>query len=379
MARPRFSLTRLAGMIRKEFIQLQRDRLTFAMLIGIPMMQLILFGYAINADPKYLPAAIVQADDSEFSRSYLQALENTGYFNFIARVERREEVEHMFTAGEVLFVITIPEDFSRSLVRGERPAILLEVDATDPIAIGPAIAAVQTVTPAALNRDMEGVLQDLKAQPGPIDLRIHRRYNPENITQYNTVPGLIGVILTLTLVMVTAIALARERERGTLEYLYSMPLLPVEVMIGKITPFIVGAYIQVTIVLIAARVLFHVPILGSLWLLSLALILFIIVNLAIGFTLSTIVKTQLQASQMATFFFLPSILLSGFVFPFKGMPVWAQFIGEALPLTHFLRIVRGIMLKDAAAADIWPHIWPLMVILLVVSTVALKRYRATLD
>ena len=377
--RVKFAWPRLDGLIRKEFIQLLRDRLTFAMLIGIPIMQLMMFGYAINADPKELPTAVVQADDSVFVRSFLKGLENTGYFDFVVEADSYEDAAYLMKSGEVQFIISIPEDFTRALVRGEQPEILMEVDATDPIAAGPAISAASQVAATALSQDLKGPLASLNATPGPVDFRIHRQFNPENLTHYNTVPGLIGVILTMTLVMITALSLARERERGTLENLYAMPLKPLEVMIGKIVPFVIGAFLQTLIVLAAAKLLFNVPMFGSFTVLSICLVLFITVNLAVGFTFSTFASNQLQAMQMSIFFFLPSILLSGFMFPFAGMPQWAQFFGSMLPLTHFLRIIRGIMLKGSTMIEVWPHIWPLLVILGVATLVAMRRYKATLD
>ena len=374
-----FSWSRLIGLVKKEFIQLKRDRMTFAMLIGLPFMQLMLFGFAINADPKAMPSAVVRAEDSVFARSYVKALENTGYFNFTHTLTKYSDADTLLKQGEVIFIVSVPEDFSRKLVRGERPQILIEADATDPIAAGSALNAAFVVHDQAFKHDLNGVLSELSPRASPAELRVHRRYNPENITQYNTVPGLIGIILTMTLVMITSGALARERERGTLENLYAMPLMPIEVMLGKIIPFIIGASVQTVFVLLAAKLVFNVPMLGSFGLLSLGLVLFVTVNLAIGFTFSTIAQTQLQAVQMSTFFFMPSILLSGFMFPFKGMPVWAQFIGEGLPTTHFLRLIRGILLKDMSFAIAWGHIWPMLIILTMVSFVALKRYQATLD
>lgn len=378
-ARTRFSLSRLWGLVRKEFIQLKRDRLTFSMLIGVPIMQLVLFGFAINTDPKFLPTAVIQKEISPFTRTVMASLQNTGYFRITHRIESRAEADRLMKSGQVIFVITIPEDFSRRLVRGEGPELLLEVDATDPIVAGNAIAAAEQAIRQGFERDFKGPLAYLATAPPAFSLNVQRRYNPENITQYNTVPGIIGVMLTLTLVIITGISLSRERELGTLENLLAMPLLPIEVMFGKIIPFIFGATVQVAIVLTAARFIFDVPILGSLWLLALGVVVFVAANLSVGFTFSTIAKTQLQAMQMSIFFFLPSILLSGFMFPFAGMPGWAQTIGHGLPLTYFLRIVRGVMLKDAGLAEIWPHIWPLMIILLVVITIALRRYKATLD
>jgi len=275
--------------------------------------------------------------------------------------------------------VTIPENFSRKLERGERPVLLVEADATDPAATSNAIAALLTINQNALNRDLAGALHDLQYPAPAFELRVQRRYNPEGITQYNIVPGLLGVVLTMTMVMMTSLAVTREYERGTMENLLATPVRPIEVMIGKIVPYIIVGYIQVTVILLAAKLLFAVPMLGSLALLSVVLILFIAANLAIGYTFSTLAKNQMQAMQMTFFFFLPSMLLSGFMFPFRGMPQWAQWLGEALPLTHFLRIVRGILLKGNGFSDIAPNMWPLALFLLIAGTIALTRYRETLD
>jgi ABC-2 type transport system permease protein len=290
-----------------------------------------------------------------------------------------DEAETMLARGEVQFVLQVPEDFSRTLQRGEHAVVLLEADATDPAATGNAIAALSQVGLTALDHDLTGSLAKLQPGEPPFEIRVHRRYNPEGITQYNIVPGLMGVVLTMTLVMMTSIAMTRERERGTMENLLATPVRPLEVMLGKIVPYIVVGYVQVIVILTAAKFLFQVPMVGSLLLLSTVLVVFIAANLAIGFTFSTLAKSQMQAMQMTMFFFLPSILLSGFMFPFRGMPGWAQVIGEAVPNTQFMRMVRAIMLKGADGADILQHVWPLAVILVVVSAVALKRYQRTLD
>jgi len=374
-----FTLHRFIAVLMKEFVQMRRDRLTFAMMIGVPVMQLVLFGYAINMDPKGLPAAMVSADQSPFTRSLVRALENSGYFRFVAQPATVEEADELIARGKVQFVLQVPEDFSRRLQRGDRPVVLVSADATDPAATSNAIAALQQVGITGLDHDLTGTLAALKADPAPFEVRVHRRYNPEGITQYNIVPGLMGVVLTMTMVMMTSIAMTRERERGTMENLLATPVRPLEVMLGKIVPYIVVGYVQVIVILTAAKFLFQVPMVGSLLLLSTVLVLFIATNLAIGFTFSTLAKSQMQAMQMTMFFFLPSMLLSGFMFPFRGMPDWAQVIGEAFPLTHFLRIVRGIMLKGSAFAEIASEVWPLALILLVVSTAALKRYQRTLD
>jgi ABC-2 type transport system permease protein len=374
-----FALHRFLAVLMKEFVQMRRDRLTFAMMIGVPVMQLVLFGYAINMDPKALPAAVVVAEASPFSRSLVRSLENTGYFKVVAQPQRVADGEELLAQGDIQFLLQIPEDFSRKVQRGERAMVLVEADATDPAATGNAIAALNQVGLTGLDHDLTGNLAALKARPAPFEIRVHKRYNPEGITQYNIVPGLMGVVLTMTLVMMTSIAMTRERERGTMENLLATPVRPLEVMLGKIVPYIVVGYVQVVVILTAAKFLFAVPMVGSLVLLSTVLVLFIATNLAIGFTFSTLAKSQMQAMQMTMFFFLPSMLLSGFMFPFRGMPGWAQVIGEGLPLTHFLRIVRGIMLKGSDASDIANHVWPLALILAIVSAVALKRYQRTLD
>ena len=363
----------------KEFVQMRRDRLTFAMMVGIPIIQLILFGFAINTDPKSLPTAVLSADASPFARSFVRAMENSGYFRVVRQLATEAEAERVLATGEVQFVLNIPENFSRKLVRGERPVLLLEADATDPAATSNALSALMTLNRTALTRDLAGSLEHLRDAPPSFDVSVHRRYNPEGVTQYNIVPGLIGVVLTMTMIMMTALAMTRERERGTMENLLATPVRPVEVMAGKIVPYIIVGYVQVTIILLAAKLLFEVPVAGSLLLLSMVVVVFIAANLAVGFTFSTLAKSQMQAMQMTFFFFLPSLLLSGFMFPFRGMPEWAQWIGEALPLTHFLRIVRGILLKGNDLAEILPNLWPMAVFLLVVSAIALARYRETLD
>ncbi|HYC35721.1 MAG TPA: ABC transporter permease [Usitatibacter sp.] len=374
-----FAWHRFLAIMTKEFVQMRRDRLTFAMMIGVPVMQLVLFGFAINMDPKGLPAAVVSAESSVFSRTLVRALENTGYFRVHALPASLAEADRLLARGEVQFVLHVPADFSRRLQRGESAPVLMEADATDPAATSNALAALQQVSLTALDRDLVGPLSRERVASPAIELRVHRRYNPEGITQYNIVPGLMGVVLTMTMVMMTSLAMTRERERGTMENLLATPVRPLEVMIGKIVPYIAIGYVQVLVILAAAAFVFEVPMVGSLALLSAVLVLFIAASLAIGFTFSTLARSQMQAMQMTMFFFLPSMLLSGFMFPFRGMPGWAQALGEALPLTHFLRVVRSILLKGGGAADILPHVWPLALILVVVSTVALKRYRRTLD
>jgi ABC-2 type transport system permease protein len=373
------SWSRLLAILIKEFRQIRRDHLTFAMMVAVPIVQLILFGYAINTDPKRLPMAAVVADNSEFSRSLLAALETSDYFRIVRRAASETEADRLLEQGQVQFILVIPPDFSRRLLRGERPQLLLAADATDPAAGGNALAAINAISRQALLQDLGGALAKLRPNDLPYEIRVQRRYNPEGLSRYNIVPGLIGVILTMTMVMMTGLAMTRERERGTMENLLATPVRPLEVMVGKIAPYILIGYVQVGVVLIAARILFDVPMIGSLTLLSLALVIFMAANLAVGFTFSTIAANQLQAMQLTFFFFLPSMLLSGFMFPFRGMPGWAQLIGEILPLTHFLRIVRGILLKGNHMADILPELWPIALFMLVAGLVALARYRQTLD
>jgi ABC-2 type transport system permease protein len=374
-----FAFHRLWAVVLKEFIQMRRDRATFGMMIGIPLLQLTLFGFAINSDPKHLSTAIRAADQGPFARTLVAAMRSSGYFNLDQEATTEAETDRLLRLGEVQFVINIPEDFSRRLLRGERPTVLLEADATDPAATGPALSALRALSDRVLDRDLTGPLAPLRAKAGPVDFAIHAHYNPENITQYNVVPGLMGVVLTMTMVVITALAITRERERGTMENLLATPVRPFEVMVGKILPYIIVGYVQVTLILLAAHYFFNVPMLGSLPLLYAVALLFIAANLAMGITFSTLAKNQLQATQMATFFFLPSILLSGFMFPFRGMPAWAQWLGSCLPNTHFLRIVRGILLKGNGLAEIAPEIWPILLFLAIVMTVAVKRYRQTLD
>ncbi|MFN4354838.1 ABC transporter permease [Parvibaculum sp.] len=374
----RFSLRRLGAMIRKEFIQMRRDRLTFAMMLGVPVMQLILFGYAINADPKHLPAAIHAQDHSAFTRSFVKGMENSDYFRFVAEAHSEAQAEELIRSGKVQFVLHIPSGFSRDIERGLRPQILLDADATDPAATGNAAASIQFLAAGVLARDLTGPLA-AQGAPGPVDVVIHRRYNAEGRTELNIVPGLIGVILTMTMIIFTALAMTRETERGTMENLLTMPVRPLEVMMGKILPYIIIGYVQTAVVLTAAWWLFEVPFTGSLGLLAFVLFFFVAANLAVGFTFSTLARNQLQAVQMTIFFFLPSILLSGFMFPFRGMPEWAQWLGEALPLTHFLRITRGILLKGNGFPEIAPDLAAILAFLLVVSLISLNRYRQTLD
>ncbi len=374
-----FAFHRLWAVVLKEFIQMRRDRVTFGMMVGIPLLQLMLFGFAINSDPRHLPTAVRIADHSPHSRTLLAALQQSDYFKIVREAESEAEAMRLLREGEVQFVINIPVDFSRRLLRGERPTVLLEADASDPAATGPALAAARTLAANIFGRDLVGPIARLRSSPGPVDFAVHAHYNPENITQFNVVPGLLGVVLTMTMVVITALAITRERERGTMENLLATPVRPFEVMMGKIIPYIVVGYIQLSLILLAARFLFQVPLEGSLVLVYAVAFIFIAANLAMGITFSTLAQNQLQAVQMAFFFFLPSILLSGFMFPFRGMPEWAQWVGSILPLTHFLRIVRGILLKGNGLLEITPELWPLLLFLTVAMAIGVKRYRQTLD
>ena len=374
-----FSPRRFGAVLIKEFLQIKRERLTFAMAVGIPLLQLILFGFAINADPRNLPTAVLIADDSTFARTIVRAVENTGYFRIDRIAADEAEADRWLAAGEVQFVLNVPPNFGRDVVRGTTPTVLMEADASDPVATGSAFAALLQLRQTALDPDLKGPLARPAAAGPPFALEVHRRFNPEGITAINIVPGLIGVVLTMTMVVLTSLGMTREAERGTIETLLAMPIRPLEVMLGKIVPYILIGYVQVALILAAARYVFDVPFAGNVLLLLALTAVFIAANLAVGFTFSTIARSQLQAAQMAIFFFLPSILLSGFMFPFRGMPEWAQAIGEVLPITHFLRIVRGIMLKGTGLAEALPDLWPLLGFILGVSAIALWRYRRTLD
>lgn len=375
----RLSLARTWAVFVKEFQQMLRDRLTFAMAVAIPVVQLVLFGYAINTDPKNLPTALVAAETGPLVRDVTAALQNSGYFQVVAQGIGEAEADRLMARGQVQFIVVVPPQFERQLLRGERPALYLAADATDPVAAGNALAALQVVATRALAADANGPLRAAQAQAPPFEVRVHRRYNPEGLSRYNIVPGLIGTVLTMTMVMLTGLAMTRERERGTMENLLATPVRPLEVMAGKIAPYVVLGYVQLTVVLLATWLLFAVPMIGSFALLMAMIGCFIVANLAVGFTFSTLARNQLQAMQMTFFFFLPSILLSGFMFPFRGMPEWAQAIGNVLPLTHFVRIVRGIMLKGAGWPEVLPDLWPLLAFMAVVSAIAIARYRQTLD
>lgn len=374
-----FSFFRLWGLIVKEFTQFKRDRSTFMIIISMPIVQLILFGLAINTNPKFLPSALINYDPGPFSRTLVHGLQNTQYFTFNHYPATERDAKKLMSTHQVLFTLSIPTDYSRKLVRGERPSALLEVDGTDPVSVAYAVSASSNLMADIFKYDLIGPLKYLNQNDSPTQLLIHTKYNPSAITQYNIVPGLLGTVLTMTFVMVAAMALTRERERGTLETLLSTPLTPLEVIIGKATPFVVVGYVQLFIIIFLSLVLFGVPMVGNPLLLLVAALPFVLANLSVGIMISTFAKSQLEASQAGMFFFLPSMLLSGFAFPFKGMPMWAQYLGNALPLTHFIYIVRGVMLKGIGIAEVWVDLWPILVFMFVMLFIALKRYRRTLD
>jgi ABC-2 type transport system permease protein len=374
-----FSLTRWWSIVLKEFLQLRRDRVTFGMIVGLPIIQLALFGFAINTDPKHLPTAVIIHDQSEFSRSFVAAMTNSAYFDIVEILPDEEAGRRALAQGKVQFVLNVPVDFSRKLLRGEHPSLLVEADATDPTATNTAVSALPKLVQPVANKDLTGPLAHLNGTQNAFDVQVHNLYNPEGVTQYNVVPGLMGVILTMTLVMMTGLAVTRERERGTMENLLATPVLPIEVMTGKIVPYVIIGLIQASIILAATRYVFHVPFVGSALAIYLSALLFIAANLTVGITLSSLAQNQLQAMQLTVFYFLPNILLSGFMFPFAGMPAWARFIGNLLPLTYFNRLIRGILLKGNGWADLWPSVWPMALFTAIVMAIALRFYRRTLD
>ncbi|SMF60308.1 ABC-2 type transport system permease protein [Tistlia consotensis] len=374
-----FSFARFLAVLVKEFIQMRRDRVTFAMMIGVPILQLTIFGYAINTDPKHLPTLVESNDDGPITRALLAALENSAYFDFRGTVAGEAEASRALRSGEAIFVVVVPPRFERDLVRGERPAILLSADASDPTATGGAIAALSGIVDGALAASLTGPLQGLAARPPAFQILVHRHYNPAGVTSFNIVPGLLGTILSMTMVMITAIAIVREAERGTMETLIATPVRPAEVMLGKILPYVLVGYVQTSVFLALALTAFGVPFAGSAAAFLVGLNLFIVANLALGFLFSTVARNQMQAMQMSFFYMLPAILLSGFLFPFSGMPGWARAIGIAIPNTHFIRIVREVMLKGAGLSDILPELGALAAIVVVITALAMLRYRQTLD
>ncbi|WP_019169943.1 ABC transporter permease [Pseudaminobacter salicylatoxidans] len=374
-----FSFQRLGAMLMKEFIQMRRDRITFAMMLVVPLMQLLLFGFAINNDPKSLPSALVAMSNDRYTRAMVSALETTGYYRFDHVVHSAAEAEALIANGTVSFVVTIPSDFARRVDAGDNPRILIEADATDPSVASGAVSTLGTVANQALLREQGMQAQAKDAARSQLEVVVHRRYNPEAISQYNIVPGLLGVILQMTMVMMTAMALTRETERGTMENLLAMPATPAEIMLGKVLPYLVVGAVQVVVVLVAAKLLFGVPFVGSLTLLLSSVLIFVLSLVLLGYTISTASQTQMQAMQLTFFFFLPSLMLSGFMFPYRGMPQWAQYLGEIFPLTHFLRIIRGVMLKGAHLQDIAAEVTALVFFVFLFAAMALLRFRRTLD
>ena len=378
----RLSAARILAVLIKEFIQLTRDRLTYAMILVLPIVQLMLFGYAINNDPRHLPTAILVQDQGPMARSTVSALVNSGYFEIVRTAASPAELDEALARGEVQFALTIPADFTRKVVRGEGAQVLVEADASDPAATGGAIAALANLPRTALTRELVGAAAQGRiggTGVDPFEVVIHRRYNPEAITAYNIVPGLLGVILSMTLVMMTSLGVTREYERGTMESLLATPARPIEVMIGKLAPYVVVGLAQTAIILVLAKALFAVPMAGGWGALTVGVLLFIVGSLALGFLISTLARTQLQAMQMSFFYIMPSILLSGFMFPFRGMPAWAQALGGLIPVTHFLRVVRGALLKGLDIPQLWPSLSALALFVVAISALAMARYRTTLD
>ena len=373
------SINRFVAVLVKEFLQMRRDRMTFAMMIALPVVQLLLFGYAINSDPRHMPTLIEMNDSGPVSRAMVSALSNSTYFDIQRPVAGASAAENAFRQGRATFVVTVPPNFERDVIRGDRPDILIEADASDPTATGGAVAALSGIVSSAINQALPGAVSDLAGVPEAFGVIVHRNYNPAGITTYNIVPGLLAIILSMTMIMVTAIAIVRERERGTLETLIATPVRPAEVMAGKILPYVLVGFVQTAVFFIVARLLFSVPFDGGLGGFIIGLNLFIVVNLALGFLFSTVARNQMQAMQMSFFFIMPSILLSGFLFPFAGMPGWAQTLGTAIPATHFIRIIRKVMLKGSELPDLWPDMLALTAIMVVVTAIALFRYRQTLD
>ena len=374
-----FSAVRFGAVLFKEFVQMRRDRITFAMMVGVPIMQLLLFGFAINSDPKHLPTLVEMADQGPVTRALLMGMKTSDYFDFEGIVTKQADGDRALRDGSASFVVVIPPGFERDVVRGLEPEILLSADAADPAAAGAAVGAISGIVDTAVRQTLTGTLRYAAGAPPPFSVTVHKQYNPEGRTSTNIVPGLLGIILSMTMVMITAVAIVRETERGTMEALIATPVRPLEVMLGKITPYVLVGYIQTLVFLVAARFLFDVPFIGSPFAFFVGFNLYIVVNLALGFLISTVAKSQMQAMQISFFTLLPSILLSGFMFPFAGMPGWAQAIGTAIPATHFLRLTRKVMLKGAELPDIANDMFALSIIMLAIVTVALKRYRQTLD
>ncbi len=373
------SITRIYSILIKEFFQLKRDKTTLRIMILIPIIQLLVFGFAINSDPKHLSTGIYLEDNSIISRRMISALEKTEYFDIKKELKSVDEGLLGLQDGSINFLIIVPSGFSKKLIRDEKPSVIIQADATDPVAVSGALGVIKPALDRAIYSELIKFSGFENKNENLYELKIQKLYNPEGLSRFNIIPGLIGIVLTMTGVMMTALSLTKERERGTMENLLAMPVLPIEVMLGKIAPYIMIAYIQATIIMLAAYFIFGVPILGDIHLLYFALLIFIICNLALGFTLSAAATNQVQAMQMSMFIILPSILLSGFMFPFKGMPLWAQVIGSCIPSTYFIRIMRGLMLKGSSFTEIWPNVWPLFIFMIVMSMIAMRVYKRTLD
>ena len=376
----KISILRIAAIVKKEFIQMKRDKLTLAMMIGIPIVQLVIFGFAINSNPKHLPTYVINGDGhSVFSSHLLNSLQNSKYFDIKETIYSQDKAKHDLLSGDAVFIINIPPGFNNKLIRGEKPAILLEADSVDPQTVGAALGVANTVFKNSIAAVASGPLKFIKGSDDLVDLKIHKNFNPSQIMQFSTVPSLLGVILTLTLVFVTALSMTKETERGTMENLLCMPVKPIEVLLGKIGPYVVMGLIQMVLIVLLGHYLFSVPINGNILLLLSMGLIFIIATLSVGIVFSTIARNQLQAVQMSMFFFLPSIMLSGFMFPFKAMPIWAQYVGQCLPLTHFNIIVRGIMIKGAGFKDLQMQLYYITIFMVVVLAIGVLRYRKTLD
>ncbi len=372
-----FSWRRLYALMRKETIQVARDRITLRFIIVLPIMQLFLFGFAINTNPKNLPTGLLAAQPSKYERTIVAAMKNTGYYK-IQILRSEAEAERDLRDGSLLFVVQMPPNFDRAVDRGETPSILVDADATDPTAVGNATGALQGVIPA-LTRDLPANRRAQLKQNPAFQFVVHARYNPEQLTAFNVVPGLICIVLTFSTLFATTLSITKERERGTMENLLSMPVRPIEIMIAKIVPYVVIGYIQVLLILICSTLMFGLPIRGSVLLLLAALGIFMAANLALGVTISTLSANQMQATQVAQMLIMPSFLLSGFMFPFRGMPDWAQFFGEIFPSTHAMRIVRGILLKGIGVSEIIPELWPMALFAALIIAVAVYFYKETLD
>lgn len=373
------SFARLWAVLVKEFIQMRRDKVTFVMMIGLPIMQLIIFGFAINADPRHLPALIEMGDQGPITRAIVEGMRTSDYYDFQGIVIGPEAGERALRDGTASFVVVIPVGFERDVVRGLRPQVLVVADASDPSASGAAVAALGGILDRAVSDTLTGPLARTEANPAPVQVTVHKAFNPEGRTATNIVPGLLAIIMSMTMVMITAVAIVRESERGTMEALLATPVKPFEVMVGKIAPYVLVGYVQTAVFLVAARGVFQVPFLGDPWAFFAGFNLYIVANLALGFLISTVARSQMQAMQLSFFTLLPSILLSGFMFPFAGMPGWAQAVGSAIPATHFLRLTRKVMLKGAGVWDVGQNMASVAAIMAVIVLAAMLRYRRTLD